>query len=89
MAPQTGRYENIATEAAALMESLYRYRSFIDGNKRTATTVGEVFLNQNGYRIAVNDDFDAYDFFMDLFDEGAFTFVNLVPWLEEYVKPLS
>ena len=86
--PRPGSYESIAAEAAALMESLYRHRPFVDGNKRITTTVGEVFLYQNGYYIAVDDDFDAYDFFMDLFYEDAFRFDNLLPWLEEHVKPL-
>ena len=86
--PQPGSYESIAAEAAALMESLYRHRPFVDGNKRITTTVGEVFLHQNGYYIARDDDFDAFDFFMDLFDEDTVQFDNLLPWLEEHVKPL-
>ena len=79
---------SIAAEAAALMENLYSYRPFLDGNKRVATAVGEVFLQQNGYYIAVDDDFDAYDFFMDLFDGDEFRFANLVPWLERHIRPL-
>ena len=81
------RYESIVAEAAALMENLYRNRPFVYGNKRTATTVGEVFLHQNGYYIAVDDECDAYDFFMGLFDEDDFRFATLLPWLEEHVKP--
>lgn len=80
--------KGIAVEAAALMENLYSYRPFLDGNKRVATTVGEVFLQQNGYYIAVEDDFDAYDFFMELFDEDVFQFANLIPWLEQHIRPL-
>ena len=85
--PAPDRYESIAAETAALMASIYSHRPFVDGNKRIATTVGEVFLNQNGYYIAVDDDFDAYDFFMGLFDEGTFYFENLHPWLLEHVRP--
>ena len=87
--PEPDRYENIAVEAAALMENLYRNRPFIDGNKRTATTVGEVSLHQNGYYIDIDDEFAAYDFFMRLFSTGEFNFANLARWLEENVKPLS
>ena len=86
--PWVGNYDGIAGEAAALMEGLFHYRPFLDGNKRTATAIGEMFLQDNGYSIAVNDVFDAYDFFMQLFDEGAFLFANLLPWLEDHVKPL-
>lgn len=86
--PQVGSYDGIVAEVAALMEGLFNYRQFVDGNKRTATAVREMFLLGNGYSIAVDDDFEAYDFFMQLFDEGAFLFANLEPWLMEHVKPL-
>ena len=84
--PWAGNYDGIPAEAAALMEGLFHYRPFLDGNKRTATAIGEMFLHDNGYSIAVNDVFDAYDFFMQLFDEDAFLFANLLPWLEEHVR---
>lgn len=87
--PDPDRYASIAAEAAALMVNLYKHRPFVDGYKRTATTVGEVFLYQNGYYIAVDDDFDAYDFFIELFDEGTFLFENLYRWSVEHLRPLS
>ena len=86
--PWVGNYHGIAGEAAALMEGLFHYHPFFDGNKRTATAVGEMFLRENGYSIVVNDIFDAYDFFLELFDEDEFRFANLVPWLEQHIRPL-
>ena len=86
--PWLGNYEGIAAEAAALMEGMFHYRPFFDGNKRTATAIGEIFLQDNGYFIAVDDIFDAFYFFMQLFDEGTFLYDNLYPWLEEHVRPL-
>ena len=85
--PGMGYYDSLAAEAAALMESLFNNHPFVDGNKRTATAATEIFLNLNGYFIAC-DDFAAYKFFMQLFDEGTVRFANLLPWLEEHISPL-
>lgn len=87
--PWVGSYDGIAAEAAALMEGLYHYRPFYDGNKRTATAIGEIFLQENGYFIAVDDIFDAFYFFVQLFDDGTFLFHNLYPWLSEHIRPRS
>lgn len=80
-------FNSIAAEAAALMDGIYNNQPFVDGNKRTATAAGEMFLMENGYYID-SEPFAAYYFFMRLFDIGAFNFANLAPWLEENVKPL-
>src|ERR1700758_4143135 len=52
--PQTGYYNCIEEEAAALMESLANNHGFIDGNKRIAFTAADVFLRRNDYFIEVN-----------------------------------
>lgn len=49
--PQSGYYQDIAEEAAALMESLLINHPFVDGNKRIAFAVCHVFLDINGYRL--------------------------------------
>ena len=85
--PWVGNYDGIAAEAAALMEGLFHYRPFYDGNKRTSTAIGEIFLQGNGYFIAVDDIFDAFYFFVQLFDDGTFLFHNLYPWLSEHIRP--
>ncbi len=41
--PQTGYYNSIEEEAAALMESLAKNHGFVDGNKRIAFTAADVF----------------------------------------------
>ena len=81
-------FDSIAAEAAVLMDGIYNNQPFVDGNKRTATAAGEMFLLENGYYIDF-EPFAAYNFFMRLFDAGEFNFANLAPWLEENVKPLS
>src|ERR1039457_617982 len=49
--PQTGYYDTIVHEAAALLESLVQNHPFVDGNKRVAFAVVDVFLRINGYSI--------------------------------------
>jgi death on curing protein len=52
--PQTGYYNSLAEEAAALMESLGNNHGFLDGNKRIAFTATDVFLRRNGFCIEVD-----------------------------------
>ena len=49
--PQTGYYDDIAELAAALFESLILNRAFVDGNKRVAFFVTDVFLRLNGWKL--------------------------------------
>src|ERR1700681_771461 len=51
--PQTGYYNSIEEEAAALMESLGNNHGFIDGNKRIAFTAADVFLRRDGFYLEV------------------------------------
>jgi death-on-curing protein len=85
--PQMGYYSSLIEEAAALMESLSQNHPFVDGNKRVAFVITDTFLRMNGYYINCLRD-DAYAFFMELYESHSFRFANLIPWLEECVKPL-
>ncbi len=87
MRPQLGYYNSLIEEAAALMESLANNHPFVDGNKRTALAVTDTFLRLNGHYIDC-DSREAYDFFMGLFEKNSFRFAQLLPWLEENVKPI-
>ena len=49
--PQTGYYDTLIHEAAALCESLVQNHPFVDGNKRVALASGLVFLHQNGVEV--------------------------------------
>ena len=51
--PQTGYYESLPDMASALMESLLLNHAFVDGNKRAAFFITDVFLRMNGYRLKV------------------------------------
>jgi len=84
--PQTGYYDTLIHEAAALLESLVEIHPFLDGNKRVAFAVVDVFLRINGY--AINADSKAInDHMMELFEARTFDMEHLVPWLQEIVEP--
>lgn len=78
--PQTGYYDDVIAEAAALLEGLAINHPFIDGNKRVAFAAADVFLRMNDFEVTARPD-DAYDFLIGLFEAGTFTFAKLEPWL--------
>jgi death-on-curing protein len=82
--PQTGYYDTIIHEAAALLESLVHNHPFLDGNKRVAFAVVDVFLRINGYAISA-DSGAVYSNFIKLLEKGTFDMEHLVPWLQEIV----
>ncbi len=87
MHPQTGYYDTLIEEAAALMESLTTNHPFLDGNTRTAFYTTDVFLRKNGSFIECDND-EAHRFFMKLFETNTFRFEELHTWLQVHVKPL-
>ena len=84
--PQTGYYDTIIHEAAALLESLVQNHPFVDGNKRVAFAVVDVFLRINGYETKAPSG-QIHSFVMTLLERGSFDMEHLVPWLQEIVKP--
>jgi death-on-curing protein len=86
--PQTGYYDSLIHEAAALLESLVQNHPFIDGNKRVAFAVVDVFLRINAYRIDA-DSKTIYGFMLNLFDERAFDMEHLVPWMQAHLAKKS
>jgi death-on-curing protein len=84
--PQTGYYDTIIHEAAALLESLVQNHPFVDGNKRVAFAVIDVFLRINGYSITA-DSKTIYHYIIMLFEQRTFDMEHLVPWLQEIVEP--
>jgi death on curing protein len=84
--PQTGYYDTIIEEAAALLESLVQNHPFVDGNKRVAFAVVDVFLRINGYSIVAPSK-GIYRQLMQLFEQKAFDMEHLVPRLQRMVKP--
>ena len=82
---QTGYYETLIHEAAALCESLVQNHPFVDGNKRVAFAVVDVFLRINGYTITASSG-AIYNHVMKLLRERTFDMEHLVPWLQGIVE---
>lgn len=78
--PQTGYYDDLIQEAAALWESLAQNHPFIDGNKRTAFAVTYTFLALNGVVISAEAE-TAYAFISQLYEKNNFEFEVLDHWL--------
>ena len=84
--PQTGYYEDIVAEAAALLESLVINHPFVDGNKRIAFAAADVFLRINGWRLQRKPT-RVHAEMMRMFDTGTFDIAHLEPWLRGFAKP--
>ncbi|MGY6553599.1 MAG: type II toxin-antitoxin system death-on-curing family toxin [Wenzhouxiangella sp.] len=71
--------------AAAYAFGMARNHPFIDGNKRTAAVVCEVFLELNGY-LLLAEDADLYPIFLSL-AEGTLSETELAQWLRDHARP--
>jgi death-on-curing protein len=83
--PQTGYYDTLVHETAALLESLVQNHPFIDGNKRVAFAIVDVFLRINGYTI-IADSQAIYDYLIKLMEQQTFDMEHLVPWLQSITE---
>ena len=82
--PQSGYYNDLIEEAAALWESLSQNHPFIDGNKRTAFDATHTFLAINGAEIDASPE-QIITFVMDLYEHHRFRNTELIPWLRTHV----
>ncbi len=85
--PQSGYYETLAIQAAALMQSLAMNHCFLDGNKRVAFALTAVFLQMNGFRLKVDAD-AAETFVIDRLIAKHAPIEEIARWLERYMKRL-
>ena len=81
--PQTGYYDDVISEAAALMESLAVNHPFVDGNKRIAFAVTDVFLKINGWRLQ-RPSMQIYQEMIGFFEAGRFEYREIEAWLREF-----
>ena len=86
--PQTGYYEDIVAEAAALLESLAINHPFVDGNKRIAFAAADVFLRINGWRLQ-RPSMQIYVEMIQLLESGTFDIARLEPWLRAFARPTA
>ncbi len=83
--PQTGYYNSVEEEAAALMESLGMNHGFLDGNKRIAFTAADVFLRRNGFYIDVAAE-EGHKFIEGSLERQEFRFAKILEWIRRHIK---
>jgi death-on-curing protein len=83
--PRTGYYRDVIEEAAALFESLVQNHPFVDGNKRVAFAVMDVFLRVDG-RVLEVDDVAAHEHLVGLMERGELELAAVDAWLREHVR---
>ena len=81
--PQTGYYDDIIAEAAALLESLAINHPFVDGNKRIAFAAADVFLRINGWCLK-RPPLVIHVEMLQMFEAGKFNVAHLEPWLRGF-----
>ena len=86
--PQTGYYNDLNEEAAALLESLVNNHAFLDGNKRVGFAAVHTFLLVNGFNLDVTSK-AAFQFVMNALEDGKFRFALLHKWISEHLVPLN
>ena len=84
--PQSGYYDDLVWEAAALFESLAMNHPFVDGNKRIAFASVDVFLRTNGFRIAAKPA-AIFKWMIGHLEARTFNLTSIEPWLRRQVKP--
>jgi death-on-curing protein len=82
--PQTGYYQSLSLQAAALLQSLSQNPPFIDGNKRVAFATTAIFLRMNGFRLKVTAD-DGESFLLDRGIQGRAPIEEISQWIERHM----
>jgi|SRR5215467_489650 len=86
--PQTGYYNSLQEEAAALMESLGNNHGFLDGNKRIAFSATDTFLRINGFYLDITAE-EGHEFIYGSMDRDEFKFARILDWIREHIKKLA
>jgi death-on-curing protein len=86
--PQTGYYADLAQMAAALFESLITNHAFVDGNKRAAYFISDVFLRLNGWKLKMESD-AGYKFIVGSLENHQCDYENILPWIRKHLKSLK
>jgi death-on-curing protein len=83
--PQSGYYQDVIQQAAAMWGSLSQNHPFVDGNQCVAVTVTAAFLKVNGHELDF-DDLEAYSRLMELYETGKMCAAELDQWLRAHVR---
>jgi len=85
--PQTGYYNSLEEEVAALMESLGKNHGFVDSNKRIAFAAADTFLRINGFYLDVTSE-EGYEFIYGSMDRHEFKLAGSNSGLREPIKKI-
>lgn len=86
MRPQTGYYNSLSLQAAALLQSFTQQNhAFIDGNTRVAFATSAIFLRMNGYRLKVDSD-NGESFIIDRVIKNKADLDEIASWLEKHMR---
>ncbi|MCC7403309.1 MAG: type II toxin-antitoxin system death-on-curing family toxin [Bdellovibrionales bacterium] len=83
--PQSGYYETLSLEAAALLQSPAQNHAFVDGNERVAFATAAIFLRMNGYRLRVDPD-KGESFIIEKVIKKKLDLNEIAQWLERHMK---
>lgn len=79
--PQSGYYETLSIQAAALFQSFALNHAFIDRNKRVAFAAMAVFLKTNGFRLKVDAD-EGETFLIQKITREKVSIETIASWIE-------
>lgn len=85
--PQTGYYDTLWQQAAALLQSLANNHPFVDGNKRVAFALTAIFLRLNGHRIVIGAA-EGEAFLIERVIVGRAELEEIAAWLERCARPV-
>ncbi len=86
--PQTGYYDTLSLQAAALLQSLIQNHCFIDGNKRVAFAATAIFLRMNGYRLKIEAE-SGESFLINEVIQKRAPIEDIATWLETHMKVVN
>ena len=76
--------KSILWKAAIILRGITCGHPFVDGNKRTALELADVFLRLNNYKITATDS-EKFNFVMELATRGM-ELEEIISWLEMHVE---
>lgn len=82
--PQSGYYETLSKQAAALIQSLTMNHCFVDGNKRIAFALTATFLFMNGYSLNASAD-EAESFLIEEIIKNKADIQKIAKWIEKFI----
>ena len=83
--PQSGYYETLSMQAAALLHSFALNHAFLDGNKRVAFSAAAVFLSANGFKLEIGAT-DGENFIIQKVIQAKVELESIAEWLESHMR---